>query len=77
VGYFDYLGRTNDARCTREIKCSIAITKTAFNSKKNLFTTKLKLNLKKKSHVWIADFKGAETWSLRTIDQKYPGNFEM
>jgi hypothetical protein len=47
---FSYLGSmiTNDARCTCEIKCRIAIAKAAFNKKKTLFTSKLTLNLGKK-----------------------------
>jgi hypothetical protein len=39
---------TNDARCAREIKSRIAMTKSAFNKKKTLFTSKLGLNLRKK-----------------------------
>jgi hypothetical protein len=35
-------------RCTREIKSRIAMAKAAFNKKKNLFTSKLDLNLRKK-----------------------------
>ena len=44
--YFNYLGSmvTNDARCTWEVKCRIAMAKAAFNNKKNLIATKLKLN---------------------------------
>jgi hypothetical protein len=34
---------TNDAKCTREIKPRIAMTKVAFNRKKTLFTSKLDL----------------------------------
>jgi len=36
VEYFNYLGSiiTNNARYTREIKCSIAMAKAAFNKKK-------------------------------------------
>jgi hypothetical protein len=30
----------NDARCTLEIKCRIAMAKAAFNKKKTLFTSK-------------------------------------
>jgi hypothetical protein len=47
--YFNYLGSmiTNDARCTarctREIKYRIVMSKAAFNKKKNLFTSKLEL----------------------------------
>jgi hypothetical protein len=39
---------TDDGRCTCEIKSRIAMTKAAFNKKKNLFTSKLDLNLRKK-----------------------------
>jgi len=39
---------TNDARCTREIKSMIVITKFAFDKKKLLFTGKLYLSLGKK-----------------------------
>jgi len=39
---------TDDGRCTCEIKSRIAMAKVAFNKKKNLFTSKLELNLKKK-----------------------------
>jgi hypothetical protein len=38
---------TNDARCTREIKLSFAMAKTAFN-KKILSTSKLDFSLRKK-----------------------------
>ena len=39
---------TSYARCTREIKSRIVMAKAAFNRKKNLFTSKLDLNLRKK-----------------------------
>ena len=47
---FKYLGSilTNDGRCTCEIKCRIAMAKAAFNKKRNLFTSTLDLELKKK-----------------------------
>jgi hypothetical protein len=50
VEYFNYLGSmiTNDARCTHEIKSTITTVKAAFNKKKNLFTSKLDFNLRKK-----------------------------
>jgi hypothetical protein len=43
VEYFNGLGgmMTYDARCTREIKCRIAMTKAAFHEKKAVFTSKL------------------------------------
>jgi hypothetical protein len=47
--------------------------KAAFNKKKTLFTSKLDLNLRKKlvkCYFWSMVFYGAETWTLRTADQK-------
>jgi hypothetical protein len=72
--HFNYLGSmiTNDARCTREIKSRIAMAKAAFN-KKTLFTNKLDLNLRKKlvkCYIWSIALYGAETWTLRKVDQK-------
>jgi hypothetical protein len=70
---------TNDARCTREIKSRIAMAKAAFN-KKNLFTIKLELNLRKKlvkCYIWSIALYGAETWTFRKVDQKYLESFEM
>jgi hypothetical protein len=47
--YLNYSGSmiTNDARCTREIKSRIVMSKAAFNKNKTLFTSKLDLNLRK------------------------------
>jgi hypothetical protein len=55
--YLNYLSGmiTNDARCTREIKSRIAMTKAAFNKQKILFTGQLGLNLRKKQlkcYIW-------------------------
>ena len=68
-----------DGRCTCEIKSRIAMAKTAFN-KKNLFTSTLDLNLRKKlvkCYIWSMALYGAETWTLRVADQKYLESFEM
>ena len=49
-------------------------------SKKTLFTSKLDLNLRKKlikCYIWSMALYGAETWTLRTADQKYLESFEM
>jgi hypothetical protein len=54
--------------------------KAAFNKKKTLFTSKLGLNLRKKPvkcYICSIAFYGAETWTLRKVDQKYMGSFEM
>ena len=53
---FKYLGSMlpDDGRCTSEIKSRISMAKAAYN-KKNLFTSKLDLNLRKKlvkCYVW-------------------------
>jgi hypothetical protein len=82
VEYFNYLGSmiTNDAGCTREIKSRIAMIKAAFNKKKNLFTSKLDLNLRKKlvkCYIWNIALYGAETWTLRKADKKNLESFEM
>ena len=82
VKCFIYIGSMliDDGRCTCEIKSRIAMAKTAFNKKKNLFSSKLDLNLRKKlvkCYVWSMALYGAETWTLRTIDQKRLESFEM
>ena len=54
--------------------------KAAFNRKKNLFTGKLDLNLKKRlvrCYVWSIALYGVETWTLRATDHKHLGSFEM
>jgi hypothetical protein len=54
---------TNVARCTREIKSRVAMTKAAFNRMKTLFTSKLYLNLRKKlvnCYTWNTALHGAK-----------------
>jgi hypothetical protein len=82
VESFKYLDSilTNDGRCTCEMKCRIAMTKAAFNKKRNLFTSTLDLELRKKlvkCYVWSIALYGAETWTLRAVDQKRLESFEM
>jgi hypothetical protein len=70
----------SDARCTREIKSRIAMTKAAFRKKKALFTSKLDLNLSKKlvkCYIWSIALYGVETWTLQKVDQKYLGSSEI
>jgi hypothetical protein len=48
--------------------------------KTTLFTSKLDLNLRKKltkCYIWSVALYGAETWTLRKVDQKYMESFEM
>jgi hypothetical protein len=81
VKCFKYLSSllTDDRRCTCEIKPRIAMAKAEFN-KKNLFTTKLDLNLRKelvKCYIWSMALYGAETWTIRAVHQKHLESFEM
>jgi hypothetical protein len=81
VESFKYLVRflTYVGRCTCEIKCRIAMAKAAFN-KRALFTGTLDLELRKKlvkCYIWSRVLCGAETWTLREVDQKHLESFEM
>ena len=63
-----------------EIKSKIAMAKAAFSKKRALFTSSLDLKLRKKLvkfYIWSIAIYGAETWMLRTVDQKHLENFEM
>jgi len=71
---------TEGGRCTWEIKSGIAMAKVVFNKKKNLFTSKLDLNLRNRlvrCYVWSIALYGAETWTLRATDQKHLESFQM
>ena len=82
VEYFNYFHSliTNGARCIHEIKSRIVMQKVALNRKKSLFTSKLDLYLRKKlvkCCIWSIALYGAETWTLRKVDQKYLERSEM
>ena len=82
VESFKYLGSmlTNDGRCTCEVKCRIAMAKAAFNKMRALFTSTLDSELRKKlvkCYIWRIALCGAETWTLRAVDQKHLKSFEM
>jgi len=82
VESFKYLGSilTNDGRRTCEIKFMIAMATTAFNRKRTLFTSTLDLEFRKKlmkCYIWRIALYGAETWTLRAVDQKQRESFEM
>jgi hypothetical protein len=54
--------------------------KAAFHKKRSLFTNTLDLNLRKKlvkCYIWSMALYGAETWMLRSVDQKYLESFEV
>jgi hypothetical protein len=62
----------------REIKSKIAMTKETFNKNKTSVTSKLDLNLREKLvklYIWSIIFYGAETWTLRKVEQKYLESF--
>jgi hypothetical protein len=65
---------TNDGRCTCEIKSRIAIAKAAFDKKRALFTSNMRNKLVK-CYMWSIALYGAETWTLRAVDQKTLGKF--
>ena len=53
--------------------------KAAFNEKRTLLTSTLNLELRKKlvkCYIWSIALYGAETWTLRTVDQKHLENFK-
>jgi len=54
--------------------------KATFNKKMALFTNTLDLKLRKtpvKCYIWSIALYGAETWTLRAVDQKHMESFEM
>jgi hypothetical protein len=63
VEYFNFLGSmiTSDARCTREIKSSIAMTKAAFNKKKT-FHQQIGLKFKEKT-IKVLHLEHSFVWS--------------
>jgi hypothetical protein len=69
----------NDGIYTCEIKSRIAKAKVAFNKKRALFTSTLDLKLRKKIvkfYIWSMALYGAETWTLRAVDEKHLESFE-
>ena len=57
-----------------------AMAKAAFSNKKNLCTSKLDLELRKKlvkCYIWSIALYGAETRAFRTVDQKHLESFKM
>jgi hypothetical protein len=54
--------------------------KAAFNKKGTLFTSTLDLELRKKlvkCYVWSIALYGAETWTLRAVNEENLESFEM
>jgi hypothetical protein len=59
-----------------KIKSRIAMAKGTFDNMKTLFISKLDPNLRTKLVKQLA-LHGAETWTLRKLDQKYLASSEM
>jgi hypothetical protein len=56
------------------------MTKAEFNKKRDRFTCKMDLELRKKLvklYIWSIALYGAENWTLRVADQKHFQSFEM
>jgi hypothetical protein len=52
--------------------------KAALNRKRTLFTSTMDLEMRKKvvkCYVWTIALYGAETWTLRAVDQKHLESF--
>ena len=65
---------------TLEIKCGTAMAKAALHKKRGLFIGTLHLELRKKlvkCYIWSVALYGAETGTLRAVDQKHRESFEM
>ena len=63
-----------------QIQCTIAMAKAAFNKRRTLFTSTLDLEMRKKlvkCYIWSIALYGAETWTLRAVDQKHLESLEM
>jgi len=62
------------------MKCRIAMAKAPFNKKRALFTGTLGLELRNKllkCYIWSIALYGAETGTVRAVDQKQLESFEM
>jgi hypothetical protein len=82
VRTFKYLGSTvnEECKCENEIKSRIAMGKTAFNKRKDLFCGPLKTEIRKrliKCFVWSTVLYGSETWTIRKADERRLEAFEM
>ena len=82
VDRFKYLGSTltADGKSSNEIKTRIAMAKTAFVKRRELWMSNIPRQLKKrliKSLIWSVALYAAETWTLRGEDVRRLESFEM
>ena len=79
---FCYLGSiiTNDNRSKRDVKSRIAQAKKAFAEKRQLLTSSISLETRKKflnTYIWSVALNGCETWTLGADDKRRIEAFEM
>jgi hypothetical protein len=80
VEYFSNLGSLIKNYTTRTVKLNRGLPWQKQHSRTRLFISKLNLNLKKKlvkCYIWSIALYGAETWTLRKVEQEYLESFEM
>ena len=64
---------TNYAKCRGEIKPKIVMATAVVNKRKAPVTSKLDVNLREKlvkCYIWSLTLCGAESWTVRKVDQK-------
>jgi len=70
---------TNGARCTGEINCRVAMAR-QLSTRSRIFTSRMVIKLRKKlvkCSIWSMTLRGAETWTVRKVYQKYVDSSEM
>jgi hypothetical protein len=77
-----YLGGilTDDVNFTCAFKCMIAMAAAVFSKMRDLFTGTLDMELREmllNCHIWSIALCGAETGTVRAVDRKQLGSFEM
>jgi hypothetical protein len=71
---------TNDGNVLVKLSVGLLWLKLHSTKKETLFTSTLDLELRKKlvkCYIWSIVLYGAETWTLRAVDQKHLESFEL
>jgi hypothetical protein len=82
VKKFKYLGAmiTEDGRCINDVKMRIGMAKEAFVKRKELLTSRISRDLRKKmvkTLVWPIALYGCETWTMKKEEMERLNAFEM
>jgi hypothetical protein len=82
VAKFKYLGSmiSDDGKCMTDIKTRIALSKEAFNKRRELLVRRMSKRVKKKivkCLIWPVVLYGCETWSMGKIEKDKMSAFEM